>query len=149
MPSRKQRRRRQKARRHDYEYVYVDEEGQEVEAEPGAEVAESPPARERKHDGNGRRDRGSAKAKPKRPRREYQPPSWKRSARRAALFLPLFFIVFSLVNRDASIASRLLASVGYSLLFIPLTYVMDRTAYRTFLRRSGHDSGPKRRGRSS
>jgi hypothetical protein len=64
------------------------------------------------------------------------------------LFLPLFFIVFSLVNRDASLASRLLASVGYSLLFIPLTYMMDRTAYRTYLRRSSQTPGPKRRARS-
>jgi hypothetical protein len=145
VPSRKQRRRRQKARRHEYEYVYVDEEGHEVEVARDAEEAEPPP-RVRKDERNGRRDRGSSKAK--RPLREYKPPSWKRSARRAALFLPLFFIVFSLVNRDASLASRLLASVGYSLLFIPLTYMMDRTAYRTYLRRSGQTAGPKRRARS-
>jgi hypothetical protein len=30
-----------------------------------------------------------------------------------------------------------LSSLAYSALFIPLTYLMDRTAYRTYLRRSG------------
>jgi hypothetical protein len=30
-----------------------------------------------------------------------------------------------------------LSSVAYSALFVPLTYMMDRMAYRTYLRRSG------------
>lgn len=140
MPSRKQRRRRAKARRHEYEYVYVDEEGREVEPPP--EEAQPRPARQDRAVRNGKKERGSGA---KRPVREYQPPSWRRSARRALLFFPLFFLVFSLVNRHASIPARLLYSFGYSLLFVPLTYVMDRTAHRAFLRRSGRAPDSRRR----
>jgi hypothetical protein len=139
MPSRKQRRRRQKERRHEYEYVYVDEEGRELDAPPDDEKRGRRAGETKSRDGSG--DRG---AKGKRPVREHQPPSWRRSARRALLFFPLFFIVFSLVNKHSAVGSRLLASFAYSLLFVPLTYLMDRTAYRTFLRRSGRDASPRR-----
>jgi hypothetical protein len=137
MPSRKQRRRRQKARRHEYEYVYVDEAGREVEAPP--EEEKSPRSRDPKQR-NGKRGGDASK----RPLREPNPPSWGRAARRALLFFPLFFVVFSLVNKNSALVPRIAASLGYSLLFIPLTYVIDRTAYRSFLRRSGRDVGAKR-----
>jgi accessory gene regulator protein AgrB len=61
--------------------------------------------------------------------------------KRAALFLPLFFIVFSLVNKKMAIETRVLSSLAYSALFVPLTYMMDRMAYRTYLRRSGRRPG--------
>jgi hypothetical protein len=139
MPSRKQRRRRQKARRHEYEYVYVDDAGEEVEPpEP-----DERPARRAERNGKGdRKDRPATQSK--RALRAQQPPSLKRSAKRALLFFPLFFIVFSLVNKDAAVASRLVASLGYSALFIPLTYMMDRTASRAFARRSGQAPDRKR-----
>lgn len=128
MPSRKQRRRRQKERRHHYEYVYVDDEGREVEPPP--EETERPAPRAAK---NGRRE------KPARARgqRVYHPPSWRRSLTRAALFFPLFFIVFSLVNSKSAVEWRVVTSLVYSALFVPLTYLMDRMAYRAYLRRSG------------
>ena len=135
MPSRKQRRRRQKERRHEYEYVYVDEEGHELAEAP---ERERPAPDAKKREAQPRRG-GAAK----RPLRVQQPPSWTRSARRALLFFPLFFIVFSLVNKHSALGSRLVASLAYSLLFVPLTYVMDRTAYRSFLRRSGRDPGKR------
>ena len=128
MPSRKQRRRRAKERRHDYEVVYVDDEGNEVEP---------PPEVEAKPDRGAKIGRASKNGKGGRPVREAKEPSWQRSGKRALLFFPLFFIVFSLVNKKASIESRLLASLGYSALFVPLTYYMDRAAYRAFVRRSG------------
>ena len=133
MASRKQRRRRQKERRHDYEYVYVDDEGHEVEVSP-EEASERPRAR------NGQERRNGAKVartKSGAAIREVKPPNWTRSVKRAALFLPLFFIVFSLVNKKMAIETRLLSSLAYSALFVPLTYMMDRMAYRTYLRRSG------------
>lgn len=138
MPSRKQRRRRNKERRHEHEIVYVDDEGREVE--PPSDEAAGDRARGKNGDGKparGKSRRGAG--------REYQPPSWKRSLRRALLFFPLFFIVFSLVNKRGAVESRLLASLAYSALFVPLTYMMDRTAYRTYLRRSGAEAGAKRR----
>ena len=141
MPSRKQRRRRQKERRHEYEYVYVDEEGREVEEPP-----EDTAPRSRREE-PARRDGKASRAKSARAGsvREYHPPSWKRSLRRAALFLPLFFIVFSLVNSGGSLVQRAALSLFYSALFVPLTYLMDRTAYRTYLRRTAGTSGGKRR----
>jgi hypothetical protein len=133
MASRKQRRRRQKERRHDYEYVYVDDEGHEVEV-PSEEASEGPRARNGKEPRNGAK---VARTKSGAPIREVKPPNWRRSVKRAALFLPLFFIVFSLVNKKMAIETRLLSSLAYSALFVPLTYMMDRMAYRTYLRRSG------------
>jgi hypothetical protein len=132
MPSRKQRRRRAKDRRHEYEYVYVDDEGQEVEVPPDEQAGR------RRSSGKSARNGGKgAGGKGARAVREAKPPSWNRSLRRSLLFFPLFFIVFSLVNKKAAIETRLLSSLAYSALFVPLTYLMDRTAYRTYLRRSG------------
>ena len=133
MASRKQRRRRAKDRRHDYEYVYVDEEGHEVE-EPADETSEGSRGRDGKERGNGAK---VARTKGGAPIREAKPPDWRRSVKRAALFAPLFFIVFSLVNKHMAIETRVLSSLAYSALFVPLTYMMDRMAYRTYLRRSG------------
>jgi hypothetical protein len=138
MPSRKQRRRRQKERRHEYEYVYVDDEGNEVELPPDG-------AREPRTTRNGGGKAGKAKSRGRWAAREARPPSWQRSFRRSLLFFPLFFIVFSLVNKKTAVEARILASLAYSALFIPLTYVMDRTAYRAFLRRSGRAPETRRR----
>lgn len=139
MPSRKQRRRRAKERRHEYEYVYVDDSGDEVEPPPDEQ-----PERDRSRGKSASNGAKVAREKGTKPIREAKPPSWSRSVRRAALFLPLFFIVFSLVNKKMAIEIRLLSSVAYSALFVPLTYLMDRTAYRTYLRRSGRQPVAKR-----
>jgi hypothetical protein len=139
MPSRKQRRRRAKERRHDYEYVYVDDSGEEVEPLP-----DERPERGRSRGRSGANGAKTARAKSRGPIREAKAPSWNRSFRRALLFLPLFFIVFSLVNKKMAIETRLLSSLAYSALFVPLTYLMDRTAYRTYLRRSGQQPPLKR-----
>jgi hypothetical protein len=139
MPSRKQRRRRAKERRHEYEYVYIDDSGQEIEPPP-EEKPERDPSRGKSNPNGGKATKGKAAG----PIRQAKPPSWNRSIRRALLFLPLFFIVFSLVNKNSAIEVRLLSSVAYSALFVPLTYMMDRTAYRTYLRRSGQQPAAKR-----
>ena len=132
MASRKQRRRRAKDRRHDYEYVYLDEEGNETEApEETAEPSRGRDGKERRNGAKGGHAKSGA------PIREVKPPAWTRSVKRAALFAPLFFIVFSLVNKSMPVETRVLSSVAYSALFVPLTYMMDRMAYRTYLRRSG------------
>jgi hypothetical protein len=141
MPSRKQRRRRAKERRHEYEYVYVDDSGEEVEPPPD-EQPERGRARGKPAANGGK----TARAQGGRALREAKPPSWGRSVRRALLFLPLFFIVFSLVSKKMAVEVRLLSSVAYSALFVPLTYLMERTAYRTYLRRSGQQPAAKRAG---
>jgi hypothetical protein len=143
MASRKQRRRRAKERRHEYEYVYVDDTGQEVEPPP-----EEKPDRSRwrgRSDTNGEK---ASKSKPStrktRPLREVRPPSWNRSVRRALWFFPLFLAVLWFVDKHSSLASIVLLALGYSALFVPLTYIMDRTAYRTYLRRSGQQPSARR-----
>ena len=140
MASRKQRRRRAKERRHEYEYVYVDDTGEEVESPPEEKPARS--GSRPKSNPNG--GKGKAGGKAARPIREAKPPSWSRSLKRSLLFLPLFFIVFSVVNKKTAIEWRFFSSAAYSALFIPLTYIMDRTAYRTYLRRSGQQTASKR-----
>jgi hypothetical protein len=134
MPSRKQRRRRQKERRHEYEYVYVDEEGREVEVDEADLPAEKPKTKQ-----NGARRTES------RATRAVQPPSWRRVIKRAAIFFPLFFIAFSFVSSSQPVAARLAIALLYSILFMPFMYLMDRTMYRSYLRRTGKLPGKRER----
>jgi hypothetical protein len=136
MPTRKQRRKRQKDRRHEYEFVYVDSEGQEVEADP-AEVEAKPRRDERR---NGKKD--AQKRGGGRPPRKVDPPSWRKTARRAAIFGPLIFVAFSFLNANQSIQTRLLLTLLYTAFFVPFMYLMDRTMYRTYLRRTGQSPPP-------
>ena len=142
MPSRKQRRRRDKERRHEYEFVYVDEEGREVEVDP-AELGDVVPRR------NGRREPGREKQKGRsdRPIRPVRPPSWGRVAKRALIFFPLIFVAFSVLSSDRAFASRLVVALVYTAFFIPFMYLMDRTIYRTYLKRTGQAPPPERAGR--
>ena len=132
MPTRKQRRRRQKGLRHEYEYVYVDDEGHEVEVEP-----EEPRRRDERR--NGKRDSKAPaqKSRAARPIREVQPPSWNRVVRRALIFAPLIFLAFSFINSGQPVLTRLAVTVIYTAFFVPFMYVMDRTMYRSYLKRSG------------
>jgi hypothetical protein len=145
MPSRKQRRRRQKELRHEYEYVLVDEEGHEVEVDPAELRQEKKERKPRSTGANGRKPREGGGLF-SRSRRAMQPPSWNRVLRRAALFFPLFFLLFSAVGGGKTgVANRLLLSLLYTLLFIPFMYLMDRTAYRAYLKRTGGGAEPKKR----
>jgi hypothetical protein len=134
MPTRKQRRRRQKELRHEYEYVYVDGEGQEVEVD---DVDEPSPRR------NGKREAKATPAKGRgaKPAREVQPPSWSRVLKRVALIAPLLFIAFSALNHDQSLLARLAITAIYTGFFAPFMYLMDRAMYRSYLKRSGLQTG--------
>jgi hypothetical protein len=137
MPTRKQRRRDAKSKRHEYEFVYVDGEGNELEEVP-EELAEP---RDRQ---NGTRpDRSKAsdskKSTSKQPARggrrqgrTAQPPSWRRSVRRALLLGGVVFVLFSLTGRGGNgrylVALQL--TILYTALFVPFTYAIDRFAYR-------------------
>jgi hypothetical protein len=140
MASKKQRRRRQKERRHDYEFVYVDEEGQEVEVDP-AELDRSD-----RQDGRRNGAKTARKTKSGKPVRKVDPPSWKRVTRRALFFGPLIFIAFTVLNHNQPVVTRLLLAVLYTAFFIPFMYLMDRTMYRTYLRRTGQ-AAPRSGGR--
>src|SRR5919201_1618303 len=142
MPSRKQRRRRAKERRHEYEYVYVDEEGREVEVNPAGLPPEPAPAKS-----NGRSDgassrrgasgRAAARGGSRGPARVVEPPSWRRVWRRGLLVGPLMFILISFLSKSLTPAGRILQTLVMLALFLPFSYLMDRTLYRSYLRRTG------------
>jgi hypothetical protein len=132
MPTRKQRRRRDKSFRHEYETVLVDEEGNET---PLSEVRSREPKKEKvaaKATGS-KNGKGRARSA-----REVPPPSWEKAVKRGGTWglLMLVLAVFFLF-RTQPIAVRVGWGVIYAVLFIPLTYFVDRTAYRAYLRRSG------------
>jgi hypothetical protein len=139
MPTRKQRRRRQKSFRHEYETVLIDEEGNELSLDPDELRAERE-AREQERV----KAKPSAKQTPGRTGRlgrEPQPPSWQRALRRGALFGSVMFVAFVFVLRGGSPTGRAITGLLYGLAFIPLTYWMDRFAYRMYQRRQGNAGG--------
>ena len=122
MATRKQRKRRQKDRRHEYEYVYVDDEGREIE--PPEEVLP------------GTRTNGtSPQAAAKRGGRKFEPPSWSRVGKRALWIAPLMFLTLTLIGGELTTAQRLSQTALMLGIFLPVSYMMDRTLYRASMRR--------------
>ena len=140
MPSRKQRRRREKTFRHEYETVLLDGEGNEIPLDPEELRAE----REAKQRERAQVTTGRGKQKQKkqpargartRPLREPPLPSWRRAVRRGGTMGGLMLIAFLFVLKSGPLPQRIGIGVFYGLAFIPLTYWIDRTAYRTYQRR--------------
>jgi hypothetical protein len=131
MPTKKQRRRHQKARRHEYEYVYVDDEGNEVAVEPAELRAEK----------DGQRESRPSKGTNKKPAprggagKTIQPPSWRRSGRRALIFGPLLIAAMMLFNKDLPLSQQIAPAVFLMAFFIPFSYFTDSLAYRMYRRR--------------
>ena len=143
MPTRKQRRRDQKARRHEYEYVYLDEEGNEVPVDSSELRAEK----------NGQRDSKPRKSSSgKQPagrgaggRRQIEPPSWRRSARRALLFGPVLVVAMIVLNKNQPLAQQVFPAVFLVAFFIPSSYFTDSLAYRMFQKRLARRDNAKTR----
>jgi hypothetical protein len=146
MPTRKQRRRRQKELRHEYEYVYVDDEGNEVEVEEDADGRGSSRNGKRSTKPTAVARKDGQRGKQSRPVREVKPPSWSRVGKRALLFGPLIFVAFSVINNSQPVLQRLALAAVYTAFFVPLMYLMDRTMYRTYLRKTGGQA-PQRQSR--
>ncbi len=141
MPTRKQRRRHQKALRHEYEYVYLDEEGNEVPVDPSELRAEKNGQRDskpRKGGSGGKAAAGSG-------RRKVEPPSWRRSARRALLFGPVLVVAMMLLNRNLPLAQQVFPAVFLIAFFIPFSYFTDSLAYRMFQKRLARRDNAKTR----
>jgi len=128
MPSRKQRRRREKTFRHEYGFVTYDEEGNEVEVDP-AEIRPSKPKPDK--------PKPAATGKGGRPLREPPVPSWNRSIRRGGMWGGVMLVVVIFFFKGQSLPARIGVGLLYAAAFIPLTYWIDRLAYRSYLRRSG------------
>jgi hypothetical protein len=140
MPTRKQKRREEKAKRHDYEFVYLDAEGNELDEVP--EELERP-KRERTSSSPAKKQQRGGRAG-----REPQPPSWRRSFRRAALLGVVVFLFFSLSGPKGTgrYVNALAFSVLYTGLFVPFTYAIDRFAYRRWqARQPGASPAVKKR----
>ena len=60
----------------------------------------------------------------------------------------MLFVAFILLNHKQHLATSLLLGVVYTALLVPFMYLMDRTMYRTYLRRTGQRPPPKRTNRS-
>jgi hypothetical protein len=140
MPTKKQRRRNQKARRHEYEYVYLDDEGNEVPVDPSELRAEKNGQRESKP-----RKSSTANNAGARGRRKVEPPSWRRSARRALLFGPILVVAMMLLNRKLSLAQQIFPAVFLIAFFIPFSYFTDSLAYRMLQKRLAKQQNAKTR----
>lgn len=143
MPTRKQRRRNQKARRHEYEYVYLDDEGNEVPVDPSELRAEKNGQRESKP------RKGSTAKTPARTgargRRAVEPPSWRRSARRALIFGPVLVAAMMLLNRNLPLQQQLFPAIFLIAFFIPFSYFTDSLAYRMLQKRLARRDNAKTR----
>lgn len=129
MPTKKQRRRRAKGFRHEYDFVMVDDEGNEVPVDADERRAE----REQKAAGKPRQARVTQTKG--RTMREPPQPSWERAFRRGGLMGALMLVAFIFLFKNGPIGSRIAIGLVYGVAFVPLTYLVDRTAYRAYLRR--------------
>jgi hypothetical protein len=128
MPTRKQRRRRDKTFRHEYDLVTYDEEGNEVSVDRAELRPEKPKAP---------KPGAKAPARGGRSLREPPKPSWRRSVKRGGVWGLLMLVVVVGLFRTGSIVSRVAIGVLYAAAFIPLTFWIDRLAYRNLEKRSG------------
>ncbi len=128
MATKKQKRRREKERRHEYEYVYVDDEGHEVEVdEPESEAK------------NGK---SPAKRTVTRGGRTVDPPSWRKTLRRAAIFSPLMFVILYLLRPEGSTPGSVVVSVALLMVFfIPFSYFMDSLMFKMAQKRAAKARG--------
>jgi hypothetical protein len=118
MPTRKQRRRRAKEFRH--EYIWEDAEGNELDPD---EV----PARKETSKAPQRRAARSP--------REPQPPSWRRTLKRALIFAPIMFIVVTLLSSELTLAQRVTQTLIIALVFIPFSFFLDGVFWRSYQKR--------------
>ena len=130
MPTRKQRQRRQKTFRHDYALVRYDDEGNEIETS-------ATELRAKKGKLDKPKAKSSSSARSGRALRAAPVPSWRRSLRRSGLWGGVMFIVVVFFFKGTPIAARVAIGSLYAIAFVPLTYWIDRIAYRSYLRRSG------------
>jgi hypothetical protein len=146
MPTRKQRRRDAKSKRHEQAWYEIDEFGNEVELAP--ESVRSERAVEPSRNGSKASAAKPQQGRGRRQGREPQPPSWRRSIRRALILGAIVFIFFSFAggkgNSRYAVAIQL--TLMYTVLFIPFTYAIDRFAYRRWqARQAGGNPAPAAR----
>lgn len=125
MANQKQRRRRAKEKRHEYDLVEIDAEGNETVLS-ASELKEAEPKKAK-----------DAPKKQSRRGRAPEPPSWRRVAKRGALFGPVFFaVVYILGGGKVTILGALLNTFFLMVVFIPFSYFMDHMVWRSYVKRN-------------
>src|SRR5437899_7281250 len=76
--------------------------------------------------------------------REPPQPSWHRAMRRGGMMGALMLAAFLFLFKNAPIGIRLAWGVFYAAAFVPLTYFIDRTAYRSYQRRLERNNAKQR-----
>jgi hypothetical protein len=137
VPSKKQQRRRQKLKRHEWEEVYVDEEGNELSPEVAEELVAARPERNAK----------PARSQPtRRGGRSIEPPSWRRTGKRALLFFPLMLVtVFLIAGDEVTTLGKIVQTIALMAFFLPFSYFMDTMVWRTAQRRLERADETKKR----
>ena len=135
MPSKKQQRRREKQRRHEWEEVYVDAEGRELDPEE-AEQLVAPDKRSRAKSSTQQRGQRAGG-------RTVEPPSWRRTLKRGAIFFPLMLVVVFFVNsKNATTLESVISTVTLMAFFLPFSYFMDSLVWRAYERRQAKAGAP-------
>ncbi len=127
MPTKKQQRRREKLKRHEYEEVYVDEAGNVLPPEEAEELAAASSSR--------RAERTPKERPTTRAGRALEPPSWRKTVKRGALFFPLMLITVMLLGRELTLAQQIVQTVVLMGFFLPFSYFMDSMMWRSYQRR--------------
>lgn len=139
MATRKHRSRRAKTFRHEHALIDYDEDGNEIEV-----TASELRARKNKPE----RAKPAAQAKggsKTRPLREPPVPSWDRALRRGALWGGVMLVVVVFFFKSMPLGSRILVGLVYAAAFVPLTYTIDRTVHRNYVRRRDKAGSPGKR----
>jgi cytochrome c-type biogenesis protein CcmH/NrfG len=134
--TKKQQRRRQKQKRHEYEEVYVDDEGRELDPDEAEQLVGEQPARKAKTTKSEPSQRGG---------RTVDPPSWRRTLRRGAIFFPLMLLTVMLLGRDLSLAAQIGQTVVLMAFFLPFSHFMDSMVWRSYQRRIAKQADAKKR----
>jgi accessory gene regulator protein AgrB len=77
--------------------------------------------------------------------REVPAPSWERALKRGGMMGGLMVVVFVFLLKNGPLVERIAIGVFYALAFVPLTYWVDRTAYRSYQKRLARSSSGKKR----
>jgi hypothetical protein len=67
--------------------------------------------------------------------RKIEPPSWQKVGKRALWIGPLMFLTLTVIAKELTLAQRLSQTFLMLGLFLPVSYLMDRTLYRSTTRR--------------
>ena len=139
MATKKQRSRRAKVFRHDYALVVNDEEGNEVEVS-SAELRGKKPDSGKTTTTKASSSSGSGSRRGTAP----PPPSWERALKRGGLMGAGLAVLLVFLLHSPPILGLV-----YGVLFVPLTYWMDRLTYNWWKKRqaSGSAKSPPRKGR--